>query len=55
MKEETLVVNYYWIYRQACRLSHYIHAISYSFTMFDDSFELIKKRRLYNASFEFIN
>ena len=35
-----------WVYNQACRLLHDTHAISHTFIMLDDLFELVRKRRL---------
>ena len=49
------MLNRDWVYNQASKLSHDIHAISHSFIMFNNLFKLITKIRLYNNSFKFIN
>ena len=55
IKEEIIAINCDWDSNQACRLLHNIHVISPSFIMCDDLFEMIRKRRGSNDSFEFIN
>ena len=42
IKEEAIAINVDWVYNQACRLSHNIHAISLSY-MIDDLFYLMVK------------
>ena len=57
INEEITIVslNRGWVYNQACRLSHNNTFISHSFIILHDLFELIRKRRLTDDSFEFIN
>ena len=55
IKEEIIAINCDWVSNQACRLSHNIHVISNSFIMLNDLFEMIRKRKHSNESFEYIN
>ena len=48
IKEETIAINYDWIFKQACRLSHDIHIVSHSFITFDNLLKFITKIRLSN-------